>query len=105
MDFVESVVALGSESHFSWLDCLGSYMALGPFHDAIMCIFGGTSRPFQIPFYDIVCPPNSFIFICYDNMQESQGMDLILSEEPPVLGEETPVHILQAEVLTCSIFF
>jgi hypothetical protein len=32
-------------------------------------------------------------------------MDFILFEEPHVLGEETLVHILQAEVLTCSIFF
>jgi hypothetical protein len=30
-------LALGSERHFNWLEWLGSYMALGPFHDAIIC--------------------------------------------------------------------
>jgi hypothetical protein len=48
MDFVKSVAALGAERQFSWLEYLGSYMALGPVHDAMMCMFGGTSQPFQI---------------------------------------------------------
>jgi hypothetical protein len=46
--FVKSVVAFGFESHFRWLKCLGSHMALGPFHDAIMCSLGAPLGHFRL---------------------------------------------------------
>jgi hypothetical protein len=43
MDFGKSGVALGFESHFSWLKCIGLFVAQSPFQDVIMCRFSALS--------------------------------------------------------------